>query len=182
MSEIGLSSNSLKDEHLKIKEVIESSDTLKKKTKGMTGFAIEKFSNYYFGIEKMANDLRETISMTNGLIQNTRSYINDILKEKNISENDLNNIAFVKNDLIEKLERAKLKYEDIGLETLQDAFFADTFGAIYIRMKENPKYTNTDSLRYLTNFQNNTDYILHNVKQIPSLVKSAIHYINLIQV
>lgn len=182
MSDVGLSSNSLNNEHLKIKEIVEASDTLKKKTKAMTGFAIEKFSAYYFGIERMANDLREVVSIANSIIQNTRSYIYDILKERNISETDLNGISIVKKEAIEKLEKAKLKYEDIGLETLQDAFFAETFGIIYLRMKENPKYINSDSLKYLTNFQNNTDYILHNVKQIPSLVKSAIHYIELIKV
>lgn len=111
-----------------------------------------------------------------------RSFIDSVLKERGIENNDIQGISNYKAELIENLEIAKTKYAEIGLETLQDAFFADTFGAIYIRMKENPKYTNTDSLRYLTNFQNNVDYILHHVKEIPSLVKSAIHYINQIQV
>ena len=182
MSNIGLSNNGLDEQHLKIKEIIESSDTLKKKTRVMTGFAIEKFPNYYFGIENMANDLRECIETANSIITNTRNYIIKILTDRNLNENDLNSILQIKAETVEKLEKCKLKYEDIGLQTLQDAFFADTFGAIFIRMKENPKYINTDSLKYLTNFQNNTDYILHNVKQIPSLIKSALHYINQIKV
>lgn len=180
MSDVGLSNNSLGEQHLKIKEVIEASDTLKKKTRVMTGFAIDKFPTYYFGIEKMANDLKETINKANSIIMNPRNFINENLEKRNISESNLEGIAEFKNEIIQELEKAKLKYEDIGLETLQDAFFADTFGAIFIRMKENPKYTNTDSLKYLTNFHNNTEYILQNVKQIPSLVKSAAHYINLI--
>ena len=182
MSDVGLSSNSLNTEHLKIKEIVEASDTLKKKTKAMTGFAIEKFPTYYFGIERMANDLREVVTIANSIIQNTRNYIYEKIKEQNISETDSNSISIIKKETIEKLENAKLKYEDIGLETLQDAFFAETFGVIYLRMKENPNYIDSDSLKYLSNFQNNTDYILLNVKQIPSLVKSAIHFIESIKV
>lgn len=182
MPDIGLSNNGLDEQHLKIKEIIESSDSLKKKTKVMTGFAIDKFPTYYFGIENMANDLRKTINMANEIIMNPRNFILTSLEQRGIKGDNIQGIADFKSEIIQNLETSKLKYEDIGLETLQDAFFADTFGAIYLRMRENPKYTNTDSLKYLTNFQNNTDYILQHVKEIPSLVKSATHYINQLQV
>lgn len=182
MSDIKLSNNELNVQYLKFKEVIETSETLKRKTGTMTGFAIDNFPKYYFGIENMTNDLKKIINLANNLIMSPRSFIDSVLKERGIENNDIQGISNYKAELIENLEIAKTKYAEIGLETLQDAFFADTFGAIYIRMKENPKYTNTDSLRYLTNFQNNVDYILHHVKEIPSLVKSAIHYINQIQV